>query len=387
VIYILVLLALAAGAFQLLALAAALRRLALRDPVARVLPPVSILKPVRGLDPKFYEGILSHARLDYPEFEILFGVSDPDDPAIAEIRRLEAEFPSVPIRLVVSSRRWPNAKVGVLADLAAEARHPVLVVNDSDIRVEPGYLRRVVAPLEDPTAGMVTCLYRGSAGDLAGRLEAVGAATDFAPGGIVAPLVGVREFALGSTMAFRARDLERIGGFAAIADFIADDYQLSRHIHGLGLRVVMSRCVVETSFGGSSWRDVWDHQLRWARTIRVSRGGGYFGLPLTNATLWAAALAGAGFWRAGLALLLLRLATGLVTGVLVLGDRALLSNLWLIPVRDLAGLAVWAFGLVGNTAIWRGKRLELTPDGRIKLPAPAPVRQEVESEDVPRALR
>jgi ceramide glucosyltransferase len=365
VIYALLAVGAAAAAYQLLALAAALRRLAVRETAGRERPPVSILKPVHGLDPDFYEAIRSHAVQEYPDFEIIFGVSDPEDPAIRDIDRLKAEYPAVAIRLLRSATDAPNHKAGVLADLAAAARHPVLVVNDSDIRVPRDYLARIVAPLEDPAAGMVTCLYRARANGWAGRFEAVGIATDFAPSVLVAPLVGVSEFALGSTMVFRAADLARIGGFAAIADYIADDYQLSRRIRALGRRVVISKCVVETSVPDAGWADMWRHQLRWARTIRLSRGGGYTGLPLTNATLWAALLAASGAWWAALPLFGLRLASGLVTAVFVLGDRRALANAFLIPFRDLASLAIWACGLFGSTVVWRDARLRLDREGRI----------------------
>ena len=366
-IYVLFAVAAAAGAYQLLALAAALLYWRRRDPAPSRWPPASILKPVRGLDPHFYDAILSHALLDYPEFEILFGVSDSEDPAIPEIRRLIAAFPQRAIRLVMTSPTTPNGKVGSLVELAAAARHAVLVVNDSDIRVPPDYLHRVAAPLEDPRTGLVTCLYRARASSLAGRFEAVGIATDFTPGVLVAPLVGVSGFALGSTMAFRAGDLARIGGFEALGDFIADDYQLGLRIAALGRRVVLSRCVVETSLSDRSWAEVWRHQLRWARTIRVSRGGGYVGLPVANATFWSLLLVIAGAWPAAAALFALRLAAALVTGALALEDRTLLLWWPLIPLRDFAGLALWAGGLFGSTVHWRGLRLRLLPGGRIAV--------------------
>jgi ceramide glucosyltransferase len=367
VIYLLLAFGVAAAAYQALALAAALRQALKREkaaPGGAPSPGVSILKPLHGLDPDFYEAVRSHALIDYPEFEILFGVSEAGDPAIAEIERLRAEFPAAAIRLIRSESAAPNRKVGVLADLAAAARYPILVVNDSDIRVEPDYLRRVTAPLADPAVGMVTCLYRARARGLAGRFEAVGIATDFAPGALVAPLVGVSGFALGSTMAFRAEDLARIGGFAAIADYLADDHHLGRLIAGLGRRIVISTCVVETAVPDAGWRDMWRHQVRWARTIRLSRGG-YFGLPIANGTLWAAALAAAGQWRAALALLALRLAAGLVTAGAVLRDRQTLARTYLIPLRDLAGAAIWVAGLFGATVVWRDARLKLDRAGRI----------------------
>ncbi len=349
---------LVAGAYQLIALIAALRHLARPDPEPSELPGVSILKPLHGLDGGFYESIRSHAVLDYPDYEVLFGAADAADPAIPEVERLIREYPRVRMRLLVCPTRAPNAKVGVLAALAAAARHPVLVVNDSDIRVPRDYLRRV---LPDQRTGMVTCLYRARASTWPGRMEAVGIATDFAPSVLVAPLFGVSEFALGSTLAFRAKDLARIGGFTALADYLADDYQLSRRI---GLPVRMSRCVVETSLPDASWASVWRHQVRWARTIRVSRGGGYLGLPVTFATLWSLLLAAAGHWWAAAALFTLRAAAGLVTARLVLGDT--LRYAWLMPLRDLAAVAVWAAGLFGSEVVWRDRRIRLSRDGRIE---------------------
>ncbi|HXN48168.1 MAG TPA: bacteriohopanetetrol glucosamine biosynthesis glycosyltransferase HpnI [Bryobacteraceae bacterium] len=367
-IYLLLAFGAAAAAYQLLALAAGLRQALRRPTPGAFRPPVSILKPLHGLDPDFYQTVRSHALLDYPEFELLFGVSDAGDPAIGEIERLQAEFPAVAIRLIRSDADTPNRKVGVMADLAAAARYPVFVVNDSDIRVEPDYLQRVVAPLADPNVGMVTCLYRARARLLPGRFEAVGIATDFAPSVLVAPLVGVSGFALGSTMAFRADDLARIGGFASFAGYIADDHELGRRIGELGRRVVISTCVVETTVPDASWVEMWRHQVRWARTIRLSRGGGYLGLPIANATLWAVLLAAGGLWKAALALVALRVAAGLMTAVGVLRDRQSLACAYLIPFRDLAGLAIWAAGLFGSTVVWRDASLKLDREGRIVTP-------------------
>lgn len=367
-IVLLLVLGAAAASFQALALFAALRAGHVRPRQRRTAsvserPPVSILKPVRGLDAGLYENLRSHVVQDYPEFELLLGVSDPEDPALAEIERLRRDYPSV--RVIPSATEAANGKVGVLADLAAAARYPTLLVNDSDIRVPPDYLARVVAPLEDPAVGIVTCLYRARASSWPGRFEAAGISTDFAPSVLVARLIGVSEFALGSTMVFRRRDLDRIGGFAAIAGYLADDYQLSRRIRALGLRVALSECVVETSLPEERWAGVWRHQLRWARTIRLSRGGGYAGLPIANATFWAALLALGGAWWAALPLVTLRLAAGLVTARWVLGDRAALANAWLIPFRDLAGLAVWACGLFGSRVVWRDLTMTLDHEGRI----------------------
>ena len=359
--------ALAAAAYYLLAILAAMRwgrppgLPSVSCPV-----PLSILKPVHGRDPRFYEAIRSHATQDYPEFEILFGVSDPQDPALEDIARLQREFPSLHIESLVVSTRAPNAKAGVLAELARRARHPLLLVNDSDIRVDPGYLQAVAAPLADPKIGLVTCLYRARAESWASRCEALGIATEFAPSVLVARLLGQAEFALGSTMAFRAEQLRAIGGFEAIWDYIADDYQLGRRIHALGYRIEFAPVVVETDLGAESWAQTWRHQVRWARTIRTSRPGGYFGYAVTHATIWAVVACAAGQWQAGVAALGLRIVAGVMSAA-VLKDRRVSWDLWLIPLRDVFGFAVWLAGAFGSTVYWRDRRLRLGPGGKIRV--------------------
>jgi ceramide glucosyltransferase len=360
--------ALAAAAYSLLTIIAALRWRRVGRPSSGATPAISILKPVHGRDPRFYEAIRSHAVQDYPEFELLFGTRDPHDPALSDIERLAREFPNVAVRVFVVDTKAPNAKVGVLAALAKEARHPVLLVNDSDITVEPGYLHAVAPPLRHAGVGLVTALYRATADSTPARWEALGIATEFAPSVMVARLLGVAEFALGSTMAFRASDLERIGGFAAIENFLADDYQLALHISGLGLRVEFAPVVVETSLGAGSWGAVWRHQLRWSRTIRVSRPSGYYGYVVTHATLWALVALVAGDWEIGVAVLALRMIAGVLAGAVVLRDGAVLRLALLIPLRDLFGFAVWVSGLFGSTVDWRGQRLRLQKDGKIDRP-------------------
>jgi len=358
--------AIASAAYWLLVIVAAIwwRRSAATD-APHASPPVSILKPIHGRDPHFYEAIRSHALQDYPQYEILFGIGRADDPAAEDIRRLIAEFPALPIRLIATSTKMPNAKVGVLADLAAQARYPLLLINDSDIRVEPDYLHQVTALLGQPQAGLVTCLYRAQSENWPGRWEALGVATEFAPSVLVARMLGSVEFALGSTMLLRAEDLHRIGGFAAIGDYLADDYQLGRRIRGLGLRVVFAPAIVETHLGGATWREAWRHQLRWSRGIRVSRPGGYYGYLITHASFWSLVAMAAGAWPAGLAALAVRLLAGMWVGWGVLQDRAALRRVCWIPFRDLWGFAIWASGLFGNTVEWRGTRIRLSPEGII----------------------
>ena len=355
----------AAGAYQILAIIASLFQLRRPAFTGRFTPRVSILKPVLGADPGFYEAIRSNAAQDYPDFELLFGVSRPDDPAIAAIERLAREFSGRNIRLFRGPALTPNAKVGKLAELARAATGSILVISDSDILVPDGYLPRVVAPLEDPRVGLVTCVYRARAESWPARFEALGVATDFGPSTMVAPFVGIDEFGLGSTLAVRAADLDRIGGFESLAAYLADDYQLGRKLHSLGLKCVLSDVVVETHLSGESWREVWKHQVRWARTIRVSRGGGYAGLPISHATLWAIVAWAAGMWPIAAALMTVRYAMAFVAGWVVLRSAEVLRLWWLIPLRDLWATAVWAAGLFGRTVEWGGEELHLTPDGRI----------------------
>ncbi len=365
--------AIAAAAYYLLAVVAAVvwrKRLAWHGG-AGLRPPVSILKPVHGKDPRFYEAIRSHAMQHYREYEILFGFTAANDPAVAEIERLKREFPRLRIERVLVSSDTPNAKVGVLAELARLARHQVLLVNDSDIVVEPGYLDEVTAPLSDAGVGLVTCLYRARSDSPAAGCEALGISTEFAPSVMVARLLGQAEFALGSTMVFRAETLRQMGGFEAIGKYLADDYQLGKHIRALGLRIEFAAVVVETVLGGGSWGQVWRHQLRWARTIRVSRPWGYCGFAVTQATVWALVAFAAGVWWAAAAALGLRLTAGVMTGAGILRDPKVAPNFWLIPVRDLFGFAVWVCGLFGRQVEWRDRRLELRADGTI-LTEPRP---------------
>jgi ceramide glucosyltransferase len=336
------------------------------------LPPVSILKPLKGADPEMYESFRSHCLQDYPQYEIIFGANDPDDPAIESVRKLQREFPDRRIQLVVCPKiLGANVKVSNLAQMLTEARYEHIIVNDSDIRVEPDYLRKIVAPLENPRVGMVTCLYRGVAGaTLGSRLEALGISTEFCPSVLAArQLEGGIRFGLGSTLAFRRAELEKIGGFASFLDYLADDYELGKRIAGLGLTVKLSDVVVETFLPPYPLRDFIAHQLRWARGVRDARSGGYFGLIVTFGVLWSllavAANRGALWaWGALAGTLLLRLAVAAIVGREILGDREVLKNSWLIPLRDLIAFLIWMVSLGGNTVTWRGDRFRLR-DGKL----------------------
>jgi ceramide glucosyltransferase len=341
------------------------------------LPPISILKPLKGTDPEIYESFRSHCLLDYPEYEIIFGVSDANDPAVESVKALQREFPNRRIQLVVSKEiLGANVKVSNLAQMLTEARYGLLIVNDSDIRVEPDYLYSVTAALSDPQVGMVTCLYRGVAGPTLGsRIEALGISTDFCPSVLAArQLEGGIQFGLGSTLAFRRAELEKIGGFISFVDYLADDYELGKRIAGLGLTVKLSEVVVETFLPSYRWREFFAHQLRWARGVRDARVGGYLGLIVTFGFFWAlvglVASRGA-FWAwSGVALtLLLRFAIALVVGRRVLQDGQVLRNAWLIPFRDLTAVVVWVASLGGHTVTWRGDRFKLK-DGKLTRISP-----------------
>jgi ceramide glucosyltransferase len=339
------------------------------------LPPVSILKPLKGTDPDIYESFRSHCLQDYPEYEIIFGVSDAGDPAVASVQQLQREFPDHAIRLVVSPNiLGANVKVSNLEQMVPSARFQHLLVNDSDIRVERDYLRRVIAPLADEQVGMVTCLYRGvAAPTLGSQLESLGISTDFCAGVLVArQLEGGLRFGLGSTMVFRRAELERVGGFQSIVDCLADDYELGRRIAALGLQVVLSDVVVETHLPAYDLGGFFSHQLRWARGVRDSRAAGYAGLVSTYGLMWGllavvAAQAAPWSWAVLGFTMLLRLAVALTVGKSVLQDAQLLKHLWLLPLRDLIAVVVWIASFAGNTVSWRGDRFKLRKGRLIRL--------------------
>lgn len=350
--------------------AAAFRR-GVRTAQADYAPPVSILKPLKGADPEMYESFRSHCLLDYPEYEIIFGVSDPQDAALELVSKLCKEFPARAIRTIVCRENLgTNTKVSNLAQMVREARHEYLVVNDSDIQVEPDYLRRVMAPLAEPQVGLVTCLYRGIPNETFGsRLESLGISTDFCPGVLVARQLEGIKFGLGSTLAFRRNDLQAIGGFEILADYLADDYQLGRRIADKGLKVELSDVVVDTFLPRYSLSEFFSHQLRWARTIRDSRFWGYVGLGVTFGVPWAlltliAARGAAWAWGLLALTLVTRLAVAMFVGKSVLKDHFVSKALVLGLVRDLVALLVWVLSFAGHTVKWRGKTFRLR-DGKL----------------------
>jgi ceramide glucosyltransferase len=352
-----------------------------RGPQSSDSPSVSILKPVKGLDPHMWECFCSHCEQDYSESQLIFGVSDAHDPAIELIQKLKEDYPGRQIDLVICERTLgTNIKVSNLVQMLAAARYPVLLVNDSDICVPHDYLKNVIAKLNDKSVSLVTCLYRGRPGDTLGsRLEALGISTDFVPGVLSARLLenGLR-FGLGSTLAFRRSDLDAVGGFESLLDYLADDYELGQRISALGKRVELAEIVVDTFLPPYSLRGFFEHQIRWARTIRDVRRWGYLGVSLTFGVAWAlltVVLAQGAVWAWALFGLTAaaRLGVAIISAESVLNDRASTRDLYLLPLRDLIAPIVWGLSFVGNRVRWRGDLFYLK-QGRL-----ARVTREVES--------
>lgn len=330
-------------------------------------PAVSILKPLKGADPEMYESFRSHCLQDYPgKYEIIFGVNDLSDPAVVEVERLKREFPQHSIRLVVClPTGGTNRKVTNLVQMVREARHEYVVINDSDIRVPANYLRDVFSYFADPKVGMVTALYRGVPDKtIWSRVESMIIA-DFA-GGILSALVVDRgiKFALGSTLAISKKMLAEIGGLEPLSSFLADDYELGYRTFRAGYRVALAGVVVETFLPAYSFRQMYEHQLRWGRTMRDLRKSAYAGILFTYGLPWAilaAIFASFSPWSLVLLALVLiaRLLSTYSYARWVVQDEHCRRNLWLVPLRDAIGVIVFIASFLGNTVTWRGEEFRL----------------------------
>lgn len=325
-------------------------------------PPVSILKPVRGVDRGAYENFASFCWQDYPRYEVLFAVADPDDPVIPVIRKLQQDFPEVPVRLITGIEQLgANRKLNSLARLAREARYDLLVISDSDVRATPGYLRRVAARFADPAVGTVTAFFRGvTAGSLGAELEALVLPTETVPNALVARKIeGKVQFAFGWTMATTKAHLASIGGFESMVNHHSDDFELGNRIAARGLKIELLPAPVEMIFPHESFGDFLRHELRWAIGLRNVRPAGYVGLLLTFGLPWAilgAALAPTASCAAGylLTYLVLRLSQVWLTGVWGLNDPVSRRSWWLAPFRDAINFFVWIAGFFTSTISWRG---------------------------------
>lgn len=366
----------AALAYALTAYLAVLHsRNAVAVPPAAERRPVTVLKPLCGADPGLAEALRSLCLQDYPQVQIVFGVQDAADPALEVVHALRAAYPDLDIEVVVDATRHGfSAKVSNLINMMRAARHDWLVLADADVRVPPGYLEAVCAPLVDPTVGIVTCPYRGrpvhtrGRAGLCSRLGALFVNDWFMPSVRVAALFGSREFAFGATIALRRAVLQSFGGFTAIADQLADDYRIGELTRAQGLRTVLSPIVVDTGVDERSLYQLVQHETRWLRTIRAVRPGGYaaagvtFSVPVALLGGLLAAGTPAAFWllfATGVARVMLHFAAGDPQP----GEAATWRGLWLLPVSDLLGFLLWCWGFAAREVQWRQSRYRVRPDG------------------------
>jgi len=340
---------------------------------ALFLPPITVLKPVCGLEPRLYENLRSFCAQDYPEFQILFGVRDCSDPAIPVIKRLIAEFPARGAALVIDPRViGSNYKISNLANMIGRARHDILVIADADCKVGPRYLADVAAVFADPKVGAVTCLYRGAplGKRLADRLGAMFINDWFVPSVLVALLSEPLEYCFGATMAVRRKALEAIGGIETLASYLADDHMLGRLVAGSGYRVALARHIVEVTISEPSLKSLFLHELRWARTMRAVRPKGYAlsfvtdALPLSILVGIATGLHSSGLILIGLALLLRVLMHFAARATL--GSEGF-SWPWLVPLRDLLTFAIRAVSFVGRRVEWGQQKFSVQADGQLVI--------------------
>jgi ceramide glucosyltransferase len=360
-------------------------------PASSFTPPVSMLKPVRGTDFASYENFTSFCNQDYPDYEILFAVNDENDPALALIRRLMGEYPQRQIRVFVGAiHLGANKKVNKLVRLAREAQHEILVMTDGDVRVGPNYLREVVAPFADPSTGAVTSFYRGIAEpNLEARLEAVGSSSDFFAGVLMAEWTEGMTFALGASIVTTKAWLRKIGGLEPIANMLSDDYEVGNRIDQAGGKVILSREPVWTMYPAQTPSTFWEHQVRWARTVRLCRPLSYIGLIFTHGLPWAilaAALAPTRVAAAGFlaAYLMLRLAMAYIVGVWGVRDDTLRRNLHLVPFRDAVNFIIWLASFGSNRITWGG-RVFATEHGHMVAVGPSVLEDRSQESSSPNA--
>jgi len=371
-----ILLALLAGAlvYSGLAVIAALRYLAVRPPDLRAAEPVSILKPLAGLDADLESNLRTFFEQDYPAFEILFAVREPEDPAVVVVEKLRQEYLNVPSRLLITGEPpYPNAKVFSLDRMLHASAHDLLVMSDSDIRVTRAMLRTIAAEFQDPKLGIATCPYRAVAGgSFWSKIEAIGMNTDFLAGILVARMLEGMRFAVGPTIAARRRALESIGGFDRLKDYLAEDFVMGKFAAEAGHGVSLSSYVIEHHIGSSvDFRHNAAHRIRWTRSTRRSRPAGYVGQLFTMPVPLALLVTGWNplWWPVLPVTLAIRGVAAWIVAELVLRSR---PNWLLLPFEDIAGFCFWVAGFFGNTIVWRGRRYRLESDGRFTLISSSP---------------
>lgn len=361
--------------YALIALVAAWSWSRAKHPIApEWTPAVTVLKPLRGLDAEAYHNFVSFCHQDYPPecFQIIFGTLSVDDPALEAARRLQREFPLLDIQVVSGEGVLEgfNRKVCNMAQMLPYAKHSTLVLCDSDMRVTPDYLRRVVAPLR-AGASFVTCPYRGEKPQsIASIWEALGIGADFIPSAVTSRLLEGVGFAFGSTIVLTKETLSELGGFEVMKDHLADDFFLGSEVHKLGKKTVLSDYVIQSVLGSVPFSDMWARRLRWSRTLRYCRPGGYLGSFVTHgfalATLY---LALTGFsvlgWRVFSAVLMFRLLAVSLTTCLWTNDPNPLRYLLLLPLSDLLSFVIFVLSFMGNGVEWRGERFRVQRGGKL----------------------
>jgi len=335
-------------------------------------PGVTILKPVRGVDTDTRNCLSSFLNQDYRLFQVLFGVADLQDPVMPLLRELQADYPEVAIDIIVCGQsKGLNPKVSTLRQLEPLARYDYLVISDSDIKVGPDYLQQVVAALNQPGVGLVTCPYRaGPVQSWGAALEALSISADFIPSVAVAHYVEGIRFGLGATLALSRQVLAQIGGLAALADYLADDYHLGHRVAQLGYQVRLLPYVIETHASQQTWGGYLAHQLRWARTYRVCRPKGYFAYGITHALIFALLTwlgSGMALWASGLVLstLIVRFVLAYGSEHFFLQGRLPWPYLALLPFKDLLSFGLWLLSFLGDRVIWQGELYRVTPSGQL----------------------
>jgi ceramide glucosyltransferase len=339
------------------------------------LPPVTIFKPVHGMEEELAANLESFFQQDYPDYEVIFGARDGDNPAAKIAEEVRARYPHVPSRVILSGPPpWPSAKVFSLDKMIAASSRSYFIISDSDVRVAPDFLRNIIPPLLDRKVGLVTCMYRGiPASDFWSWLEALGLSVEMSSGVMVADMMEGMRFALGPAMAVRRDAIDAIGGIAAVADYYSDDFELGNRIWAKGYKVVLSHHIVRNVLTYRTIVRTLGDQLRWMKSTRYSRPAGHAGTGLTYAMpfgiLGLIAAGALGHWPLGIGLLALaclnRMIQSVVVGWTVTRDPQAVRYCWLYPVRDLLGFAAWAVSYTSRDFYWRGEKYRFGKGGRI----------------------
>jgi ceramide glucosyltransferase len=342
---------------------------------AASLPPVTIFKPIHGMEEQLAANLESFFRQDYPDYEVIFGARDADNPAVRIAEEIRARYPHVPSRVILSGPpAWPNAKVFSLDKMIAASSRSYFIISDSDVQVAPDFLRNTIPPLLDSAVGLVTCMYRGiPASDFWSSLEALGLSVEMSSGVMVADMMEGMRFALGPAMAARRDAVDAIGGIAAVADYYSDDFELGNRIWAKGFKVILSHHIVRNVLTSRSLLRTLGDQLRWMKSTRYSRPAGHAGTGLTYAmpfgVLGLIAAGALGHWPLGIGLLALacmnRMIQSVAVGWTVARDPRAVRYCWLYPLRDFFGFVAWTISYTSRDFYWRGETYRFGKGGRI----------------------